>query len=143
MEQTEWMEYLMERAKMDTQYQSCLEEVNRLEPAFLALRDSLSREQQQILDDYFSACEEMDHALLPLAMEAGQSNLQEEIYEILRFEGFYAGVHRQIQERKANPGKYRMPPERYREMCIQYNETVKRIMADTGEEFPLVDLDNL
>ena len=76
MEQTEWMEYLMERAKMDTQYQSCLEEVNRLEPAFLALRDSLSREHQQILDDYLSACEEMDHALLPLAMEAGQSNLQ-------------------------------------------------------------------
>ena len=143
MDITNIMDTVMKHAALDEHYQSCLEEVKRLEPEFLALRNSLSQQQQQILDSYLSACEEMDYALLPMAVEVGQSNLQEEIYEILRFEGFCAGVRRQIRERKANPEKYRMPPERYREMCIQYNETAKRIMADTGEEFPLVDLDSL
>ena len=67
MEHTEWMEYLIERAKVDPQYQSCLEEVKRMEPEFLAWRDTLEENRRNVLDDYLSACEELDHALLMVA----------------------------------------------------------------------------
>ena len=67
MKHTDWLKELMTRARVDPEYQSSLREVKRLEPEFQALRDSLSRNQQDILEDYLSACEEMDHALTALA----------------------------------------------------------------------------
>ena len=60
---------LMDLAKTDAQYQQCLEEVKRLEPVYLALRDALPEMQQRVLEDYLSACEELDHALLLLALK--------------------------------------------------------------------------
>ena len=70
MEEQCWYEVLLERVKNDPQYQACLEEVKRLEPEFLALRDTLEENRRNVLDAYLSACEEMDHALL---MAAGRS----------------------------------------------------------------------
>ena len=62
-------EKLMELAKEDPHYQACLEEIKRLEPVYLALRDALPQMQKKIMEDYISACEELDHALLALALQ--------------------------------------------------------------------------
>ena len=62
-------EKLMELAKEDPHYQACLEEVKRLEPVYLALRDALPQMQKKIMEDYISACEELDYALLALALK--------------------------------------------------------------------------
>ena len=63
------MRELMEFAKNRPEYQQCLEEVRRLEPLYLALRDSLPEMQRRVLEDYISACEELDHVLLLLALK--------------------------------------------------------------------------
>ena len=60
---------LLEQAKEDSYYQACLEEVKRWEPAYLALRDTLPEMQRRVVEEYVSACEELDHALLVLAMK--------------------------------------------------------------------------
>lgn len=69
MEEKNWYEKLTQQAKQDHHNQVCLAEVKGLEPAFLALRDALSEEQQKILEGYLSACEELDHALVVLARQ--------------------------------------------------------------------------
>lgn len=66
MEELNWYEQLVKRAGRDPTYQACLAEVKRLEPGFLALRDSLTVQQREILEGYLSACGELDHALLQL-----------------------------------------------------------------------------
>ena len=63
-------EKLMELAKEDPYYQACLEEVKRLEPVYLALRDALPEMQKKVMEEYISACEELDHALLALALRS-------------------------------------------------------------------------
>ena len=45
------MDELMLHARRDSWYQQCLAEVNEKEPAFLEIRNSLSEEQQEMLDD--------------------------------------------------------------------------------------------
>ena len=62
-------EKLLELAKDDPHYQACLEEVKRLEPVYLALRDSLPEMQKKVMEEYISACEELDYALLALALK--------------------------------------------------------------------------
>ena len=62
-------EKLMELAKNDPNYQACLEEVRRWEPAYLALRESLPDMQKRSLENYISACEELDHAMFQLALK--------------------------------------------------------------------------
>ena len=64
-----WEKNLLELAKEDSHYQACLEEVKRLEPVYLALRDALPQMQKKVMEDYISACEELDHALLLLAIK--------------------------------------------------------------------------
>ena len=60
----------LELAKEDPHYQACLEEVKRLEPVYLALRDSLPEMQKKVMEEYISACEELDHALVALALRS-------------------------------------------------------------------------
>ena len=69
MDNTLWLEELMEKAKQDPYYQHCLTEVRQLEPMFLQIRNSLPEMRQKVLDAYISACEELDHALLRLTKE--------------------------------------------------------------------------
>ena len=64
-----WEKNLLELAKEDPHYQACLEEVKRLEPVYLALSDALPQMQKKVMEDYISACEELDHALLLLAIK--------------------------------------------------------------------------
>ena len=60
---------LIQTAKYDPYYQQCLEKVQDLEPLYLALRDALPERQKTLLEKYISACEELDHALLLLALK--------------------------------------------------------------------------
>ena len=62
-------EKLMGLAKNDPNYHACLEEVRRWEPVYLALRDALPQMQRMAVEGYISACEELDHALLQLALK--------------------------------------------------------------------------
>ena len=67
-----WMDELTEQAKMDMLYLQSLTRVKETEPAFLALRDSLPEEQRELLDQYIAACEELEHALAPIAYRMGK-----------------------------------------------------------------------
>ena len=67
----EWMDELTRLAKDDPWYQECLADVRRKETAFVKLRDALPQAQQQELDAYIAACEELEHALLPIAYRIG------------------------------------------------------------------------
>ena len=137
MDQTEWMEELLEWAKEDPEYQTCLETVRKLEPGFRSLRESLGENQRNILDAYLSACEEMDHALLCLAELLTRQRCQQEFASVLRLDALYRGFYR-----KANASGAKDPertPE-HLDRCRAFNETASRVMADTGVEIPLIDL---
>jgi len=69
MDKAMWINKLTEKAKHDPYYQECLMEVRALEPIFLNIRSTLPELQQKTLDAYISACEELDHALLILAIQ--------------------------------------------------------------------------
>jgi hypothetical protein len=60
----------LELVKEDPYYQACLEEVKRLEPVYLTLRDALPEMQKKVMEEYISACEELDHALVALALRS-------------------------------------------------------------------------
>ena len=62
-----WSE-LNSLAVQDTRYQQALERVSTLEPAYLAIKGTLTPEQQQTLDDYITACEVLDECQLWLAL---------------------------------------------------------------------------
>ena len=135
MDQTEWMEELLEWAKEDPEYQACLETVRDLEPEFLALRDALTEDRRNVLDAYLSACEEMDHALLSLAEHLTRQQCQREFASILRLDALYSDSYRNMR----TPGT--KAPERtpeYPDRCRAFNETARRVMADTDVEIPLI-----
>ena len=64
-----WYKNLIEQALEDEHYQSCLEEVKRWEPIYLAQRNAMTEMQTRVLESYISACEELDYALLRGAMK--------------------------------------------------------------------------
>ena len=138
METREWMEELTDAAREDPAYQACLAEAKRLEPAFLALRDSLSGPQRDILEGYLCACEEMDHALLSLTESLTRHRCQREFASLLRLDILYRDFYRNMVPRVR--GTTEWTPE-YLQRCREYNETARHVMADTGVEIPLIDLD--
>lgn len=64
---------MVELTKNDKNYQEALDRVKRLEPAFLAVRESLNPEQQQTLDDYIAACEALEQCQIYLAARHSMS----------------------------------------------------------------------
>ena len=68
----EWINELIQRAAIDHQYQQMLEIVKGKEAKFLNVRNSLSPEQRDIIDDYIAACEELDHILTGIAYTLGK-----------------------------------------------------------------------
>ena len=60
------------KTKQDSHYQSLLQQAREKESAFLSLRSTLTQSQQEILDGYISACEELDHCLIQLAYDLGR-----------------------------------------------------------------------
>ena len=67
-----WTDLLVLRAAADEWYQKCLKDVKAREPDFLAIRGKLPLSQQQALDGYIAACEELEHALALLSYRLGQ-----------------------------------------------------------------------
>ena len=62
---------LLQLAKTDSWYKECLKTLEKAEPAFLAIRDSLNETQRRQLDDYIAACEALEDALVLLAFKIG------------------------------------------------------------------------
>ena len=60
----EWYRYLYDRAKNDPWYQECLRVCREREPELVKLRTSLTPQEQEILDLYIAACEELQFALI-------------------------------------------------------------------------------
>lgn len=65
----DWKEEMYRRAKVDPWHQACLQRVNGMEGAFLTIRDSLSLSQQEQLDAYIAACEELEYSLIYIVRE--------------------------------------------------------------------------
>ena len=61
-----WRE-LNRRKMLDPEYQECLERVNALEPEYLRIRDALTPEDRETLEDYIAACEELGDLMTVLA----------------------------------------------------------------------------
>ena len=60
---------MVELTQNDESYQQAQDRVKRLEPAFLAIRESLNPKQRQILDDYIAACEALEQCQIFLAAQ--------------------------------------------------------------------------
>jgi len=69
-----WMEVMQKAAQTDAWYQSALEQVKKLEPAYWKILQSLPQEKREILEAYITACEAMDDALLRIASEIGSKS---------------------------------------------------------------------
>ena len=50
------------KENLDREYQYCLERLMVLEPAYLQLRNSLTADQQSLLDSYIALCEALTEA---------------------------------------------------------------------------------
>ncbi len=74
MDTLNWQDLLTERAKQDAWYAQWLHEVRTLEPRFYSLRSQLSEEQQELLDDYISACEILESCRTLLAYQLGREH---------------------------------------------------------------------
>ena len=76
MKESELWDRLHQKAKNDAWYQTCLEEVNRAEAAYLTIREILNKTQKDQLDDYIAACEALEDSLIFLAFELGKTETE-------------------------------------------------------------------
>lgn len=67
-----WYDEVLARVKDDPWHRECLAEVERLEPMFLQIRDSLSPSDQESLDSYIAACEQLRSNFIYPAYEVGR-----------------------------------------------------------------------
>lgn len=67
-----WYDEVLARAKEDRWHQKCLDEVERLSPMFEKLRKSLSSPEQEVLDFYISACEQLESSFVYPAYQVGR-----------------------------------------------------------------------
>lgn len=67
-----WHDEMFALARNDPWYIRCATEQTRLEPACLRIRESLTQDQQEALDDYISACEEVMFSLVYSAYVLGR-----------------------------------------------------------------------
>lgn len=70
----EWLKEAVRLADKDEGYMTYLEKLKAVEPAFLALRESLTQWQRDVLEEYLIACEGMDMALARIAYGLGKKN---------------------------------------------------------------------
>lgn len=67
----DWMDKVYQLAHTDGWYQECLEDLKRRTPAYEEVLRSLTESQREALEAYIAACEELEHALLPIAYHLG------------------------------------------------------------------------
>ena len=69
-----WNE-LIAAAKVDADYQQALKEARDLEARYLEVCGSLSEEQEQVIEDYIAACEEMGDYMALIAYRLGRESI--------------------------------------------------------------------
>ena len=72
MEEFDIWKVLADRSRQDPWYQTCLSMVQEREAEYLALRKTLPEAQQEILEDYLAACQELEDSLVLLAYQLGR-----------------------------------------------------------------------
>ena len=65
---------LAETMVRDEWHQRCMEAVEDAEGDYLVVRDALTEEQRERLDNYLAACEALDDSLVHLAYKLGQEH---------------------------------------------------------------------
>ena len=65
--------YLVPMMEQDTDYQQALQRLKEIEPEYLALLETLSPQQRDVLERYIAACETVDDSLLFLAYQIGRN----------------------------------------------------------------------
>lgn len=68
----DWRLEMLEIARSDPWRTKLAEELRRAEPRFLAVYSNLPDDQQEALDAYISACEELQYSLIFSAYEVGK-----------------------------------------------------------------------
>ena len=68
----DWMDKLNNRAKANLCYRQLLSVVKEREQDYLQIQALLTPDDQLRLDNYISACEELEQALIVLAYQLGQ-----------------------------------------------------------------------
>ena len=68
----DWMKELSNRAKADLRYRQLLSVVKNREQDYLQIQALLTPGNQIRLDNYISACEELEQALIVLAYQLGK-----------------------------------------------------------------------
>ena len=68
----DWINQVLALAKTDENYQECVRRVAQLEPDYLRIWEKLSPSEQEALDLYIAACEELNFSLIYPAHRLGQ-----------------------------------------------------------------------
>ena len=75
MDKNELWNYLIPMMEQDPDYQQALQKMKEIEPKYLALLETMTAENQEILEQYITACENMDDPLIFLAYQIGRNRL--------------------------------------------------------------------
>ena len=73
------IEEVLRRSKDDPWCRECLEDIQKHEEDFVAIRDKLSEAEQEQLDLYIGACEAWCESHMFVAYELGQEHLSERL----------------------------------------------------------------
>ena len=65
--------YLVPMMEQDPDYQQALQKFKDVEPDYLALLETMTPENQEILERYIAACEALDNPLIFLAYQIGRN----------------------------------------------------------------------
>ena len=66
-------DYLAPMMEQDPDYQQALQKLKETEPAYLALLETMTPENREILERYIGACEALDDPLIFLAYQIGKT----------------------------------------------------------------------
>ena len=65
--------YLVPMMEQDPDYQQALQKLKDVEPDYLALLETMTPENREILERYIAACEALDDPLIFLAYQIGRN----------------------------------------------------------------------
>ena len=72
MEWCDMWKILAWKSGQDEEYQECIQKVNKREIAYLRIRNNLPIEQQEELEEYLTACQELGDCMTRLAFQLGR-----------------------------------------------------------------------
>lgn len=75
MDRDELWYYLVPMMEQDPDYQQALQQLKDIEPEYLALLETLSPQQRNVLERYIAATEAMDDPLIFMAYQIGRTGI--------------------------------------------------------------------